>query len=428
MQISELRISNLRSIESMTLKPKALTVLTGDNGVGKTSVIKAIEAIFAGGHQPDLIRQGQKKAEVVMLLDNGTTIKKTITQNRSNMDVTTADGMPVPREQSFVETLATSFAFDPLAFVTARPKERLAYLQKAMNLSFAPEEVAAVTASYGLSPARPVDLDGLEAIRRQIYDSRTRENTLDKQAAATAERLSGALAEDEGADWAAQVAEVQATRDAAQKAVADRKLAVSSEAGTAKLGIHRDIDAQIKALEVERERQLAAVATAEQAASDEIDAEVRPTLDALTAQLATAQERARRAAQNGVFRQEIEAARMSSDSHKEISAGMTDALKALDAMKTAKLESLPMPGIDFRGGDLYVDGLPFDALNDGAKYLLSFQVADLMPGQLGLLIADRAEILGQENWGMFKEAAVNSGRQVFVTRVESGPLKIETVG
>jgi hypothetical protein len=297
-----------------------------------------------------------------------------------------------------------------------------------MNLSFAPEEVAAVTASYGLSPARPVDLDGLEAIRRQIYDGRTKENTLAKQADGTVERLSGALAEDEGTDWAAQVAEVQKARDAVRDAASGRAQVVSADAGVARLGVHRDLDAQIKALEVERERQLAAVDAAEQAAVNEINGEMQPALDAFTAQLATAQERARRAAQNGVFRQEIEAARMSSDSHKEISAGMTDALKALDAMKTAKLESLPMPGIDFHGGDLYVDGLPFDALNDGAKYLLSFQVADLMPGQLGLLIADRAEILGQDNWEMFKEAAVNSGRQVFVTRVESGPLKIETVG
>src|ERR1017187_4772949 len=101
MRVTEVKISNLRSITDLVLKPGALTLTTGDNGVGKTSVIMAIDAVFSGGHTPGLIRQGQKRAEVVISLDNGTTIKKTITEKRSALDVTTADGMPVPRAQAF---------------------------------------------------------------------------------------------------------------------------------------------------------------------------------------------------------------------------------------------------------------------------------------------------------------------------------------
>ena len=106
---------------------------------------------------------------------------------------------------------------------------------------------------------------------------------------------------------------------------------------------------------------------------------------------------------------------------------MTAALKALDFLKASKLESLPIPGADFRGGEFYVNGLPFDSLNDGQKFLTAFQVAALMPGDLGVLIADRAEILGPDNWQAFQDAALQSGFQVFVTRVQPGPLEVKTL-
>jgi hypothetical protein len=171
----------------------------------------AIKCVFEGGHTPDLIRTGAKRAEVAMVLDTGTTIRRVITEKSSKLEVSTTDGAPVPEgPQHFVESLASGFAFDPLAFVEAKPKERLAYLQRALNLLFGPDEVRAAA---GLTVPAPVDLDGLDRIREAIYKDRTKENTLTKQARATVERLSAALAEDDAVDWKKEAAELQQARD-----------------------------------------------------------------------------------------------------------------------------------------------------------------------------------------------------------------------
>ena len=53
-------------------------------------------------------------------------------------------------------------------------------------------------------------------------------------------------------------------------------------------------------------------------------------------------------------------------------------------------------------------------------------MGSLQPGTLGLMIADKAEHLGQENWDLFQDAALQSGFQVFVTRVSEGSLEVQT--
>jgi hypothetical protein len=415
---------NFRSIGDMLLKPGVLTVISGENGVGKTSVLLAIEACLCGGHTPNLIRHGAKSAEVVMTLDNGTTICKKITEKASTLTITTADGLEVPKPQAFVETLAGGFASDPLSFVDAKPKERLAYLQRALNISFLKEEIAEACA---MKPPAPVDLDGLELIRKQVYEMRTKENTLAKQADGTVQRLSATLADDEATDWKAELARIQAERDKAQQEISGRRQQVTTEAAAARTEANRDADAKIREIDAERTRQLAAIAIEEKAAFADIDAQSRPAMDALTAQLATAQERAKRAAQNKGWRQEIETSRAAADDHKAASASLTLHINAIDALKKQKLDSLPIPGVDLKDGEFYCGGIPFDDLNTGEQFIKAFQIGSLQPGQLGIMIADRAETLGPENWQAFQDAALASGYQIFATRVTGGPLDVRSI-
>jgi hypothetical protein len=277
-----------------------------------------------------------------------------------------------------------------------------------------------------MKPPAPVDLDGLELIRKQVFESRTKVNTLNKQACATVERLSAALAEDESTDWKAEVARIQAERDKAQQSYSGRRQQVTAEAANARTEVNREIDAKIREIEAERARQLAAVDTAEKEAVADIDTETRPAMDALTAQLATAQERASKAAQIQVFRGEIEIATADAVRHKEASEALTTKLAAIDALKKAKLDSLPIPGVDLKDGEFYCNGIPFDDLNTGEKYMRAFQVGALQPGQLGAMICDRAETLGPENWALFQDAALASGYQIFATRVTGGGLDVQT--
>jgi DNA repair exonuclease SbcCD ATPase subunit len=446
-RLKQVDITDIRSIAQMTMKPGALNVISGDNGEGKTSVLMAIEAVFKGGHRPNLRRnldQGKvlpggapaparyaKKGEVKFTIDyDGVDVfaTRTITEKRSTLDVSRADGMPVPETpQEFVEHLASGFGFDPLSFIEAKPKERLAYLQRALGINFSPDEV--VIAS-GMKPAAAVDLDGLELIRKQVYDTRTKVNTLKTQALATVKRLSASVEADVEANWPAVVKGIEEARDRELRSIAGREMTVMEEAMAARKGIDARFDEAIRLLNVARAKQLRAADVAEAEALKEAGAGQQAVLDKLTAELATAQERARKAAQVEIWRGEVRLAEKDAAAHEAGSVALTAKLDAVDALKKRKLQSLEdrIPGMEPRDGELYVDGLPFDDINTGEQYMRAFQVAALAPGDLGMMVADRVEALGPDNWDSFQNAALASGLQVFATRVTSGPLEVNSIG
>lgn len=112
---------------------------------------------------------------VSILLSNGTSITKRITAKRSELTVCTADGSLVPKPATFVQQLASGFAFDPLAFLEADKKKRAQYLLEAMPITFQPEEVAA---SGGGHPASVLNIETFEQYRAGVYERRRQANVL----------------------------------------------------------------------------------------------------------------------------------------------------------------------------------------------------------------------------------------------------------
>ena len=123
-QISEVEIKNIKGIESLSFKAGAVTILSGSNGAGKSSVIDAVGAIFDGGHDPSLLRNGTDQGEVKITLDDGSTIRKRVTPTKSDLEVRNPQGGIVKRPAEHVKALAQSFAFDPIGLVSAPKKDR----------------------------------------------------------------------------------------------------------------------------------------------------------------------------------------------------------------------------------------------------------------------------------------------------------------
>lgn len=435
MKVTRVDITDFRIITSLTIHARALNAILGDNGIGKTSVLKAIASVFEGGHSPNFIRTGAKRAQVKLTLDNGTTIVRTITPKTSTLEIKTADGAEIPKPETFVKTLASGFSFDPLAFISAKPKERLAYLQRALAISFEPEEVAVITGPVGIKPAAPLDLDGINNIRKAVYDLRTQQNTLAKQADGTVERLTGTIAEDQATDWDAEVKRIQDERDAILDKRRVDEQSIAAQAGEERANVRAGFDQriyelrkQIEELNGECTKQLGAIDVAEREAVEEAHKNTQEDLDQLNLALGNAQANAKRKAQNEVVKREIETARAARDGHKEQAESMTAMLSSLDKLKQQKLDTLPIEDVEVRDGTFYVGGVAFDDLNEGAKFLKAFEVGSLLPNPLGLMIADGAETLSTQSFSLFRDAAIQSGFQVFCSRVTDGELVIETAG
>ncbi len=175
MKLTSFAVTNFRGVEHISVQPGALTLIAGTNGSGKTSLIEALRTIFDGGHHPSNIRKGERKAEIVLTLDTGVIVTKTVTAKTSTLTVTDSEGQELPGEtpKAFVEKLAVGFSFDPLGLIAAKPKDRAAFILESMPIRFEPAEIIAADPDY---QGGALDLEGLDVLYKGIYEKRKAAN------------------------------------------------------------------------------------------------------------------------------------------------------------------------------------------------------------------------------------------------------------
>ncbi len=107
---------------------------------------------------------------------------------------------------------------------------------------------------------------------------------------------------------------------------------------------------------------------------------------------------------------------------------LTDALSQLQTVKTDLLSKLPIKGVTIEDGDLFVDGIAFDRVNEGRKSEIAIQISELRAKdtEFPLICVDGLERLDSESWDRFVEAANKSTCQFIGARVTDGDFEIST--
>lgn len=421
MKIQSVEITNILGTEHARFAPGSLTVIQGHNGSGKSSIIDALLSVFEGGHDPGLLRRGAKKGQTILTLDDGTTIAKTVTAKGSTVEILDAAGHIVPAPQKFINGLAESLKVDPARLLLAKPKDLLAVLLEVMPIAFDPEEVMQACGGRPV-PNKTLDLDGLAAVRKQIYDERAVANKAARDAEGTVTSLRRSLPEQDEKDWGAEAKTLRADVAAGEKAVAASKASYESETRAALQDIRSALDDEIAALRAKHDRKVAEINGLCGERLKQLDADAAPYLDDLKARAATAQERAAAQQKAAGIRESIDTFDRKIRESNIASDRLSEAIEALDKLKAAKLESLPIPGLEVSEGKPYLDGVPWEHVNTARQVETAFQIWDLWAAPFGLL--DNAEHFDPETWEAFTAYCLASGRQVIAARVDPGPLKI----
>lgn len=180
MKVSKIRIINILGIEDLQFDVgKGLTVIEGANSTGKTSVLSAISAALGGGHDASLLRHGAKEGEAVLILDDGTEVRKRITEERSSLSVA-VDGLSAG--QKYLNKLIKGEALDLVAFIDASPRDRVSMLRGALPepgpevLADVERMAARVATAIGRGAPDAIKdgaLTAVEVMIEDLYDQRT---------------------------------------------------------------------------------------------------------------------------------------------------------------------------------------------------------------------------------------------------------------
>lgn len=433
--ITRLEVENIRGIDTATMEPGKITILSGDNGTGKSSWIDAIRAVFDGGYDPKLVRNGEKKATVIMTLSDGTVCTRVVNQEKktSTLTVKSADGEVIKSPQAFVEEIADSFAYDPLDFMFADKKTRQKIIQGFLNVSVTvPELRDAIGEEWFMEHFDPRKnaFENIDAIHKAGYERRRQINVQHAEAEKTVNTLRRDMPtandDSQGFEEAAKSARAYLTNVTAAKRQAVTELAEQYEAG--KQEIEAWAREEIAKIHAERERRLRAAEETRAKLKAEIDTEHDQIIESAAKAETEAAEQLKQYHHAEGLRKHL---KQQEDRIRELAGQSMRYDRALDAMeklRKRKMEHLPIEDADMRDGELYIKNIAFDGLNDAQKIMVSIQFAASRAKELPFMVIDGLERLGEENRTALFDGAKSAGFQIVGAEVVSGqPLTVATV-
>jgi DNA repair exonuclease SbcCD ATPase subunit len=439
LHISHLKISNILGIDELEFSPDGFNEIRGKNGTGKTSVLEAIKAATGTGHDATLLRKGSDKGEIVLVLDDGAEIKKRVTATNSKTDVTDADGKKVTKPAEVFRTLIDGLSVNPVEFLTAPKKDRVKVLLEAMPIKVDAARLEDLSKIPVVIDDSTHGLAVIDTIRKQVYDDRTGTNRAVKEKDATINQLRLAMPEVPGGvegsedELRAQVEAATTAKDAELNRVRDKLDGIRTEnqktidARRAKL--QEDIDALKAAALAEVEALNAAFAETERKAGIQREKTIQKHTETVTPlNQALESIRTNRSA-HAKREQALETVKQMEQELEDLTAdaaAQTKALEDIDAYKLELLQSLPIPGVEVRDGEIFRNGVVFDRLNTAQQVEIAVEIAKLRAGELGICCVDRLECLDPEAFEAFRDQVLASGLQLFVTTVNGEEFNVQT--
>jgi len=133
-------IENVKRVQAVRVTPAetGLTTLGGDNRQGKTSCLDAIMSALGGEkYSPnDPIRDGSKKAQVIVKLSNGITVTRLFTDKGTYLKIDAPHSNK--SGQGLLNEFINSFALNLSSFLTITDKARAAILLEIIGVDLTP--------------------------------------------------------------------------------------------------------------------------------------------------------------------------------------------------------------------------------------------------------------------------------------------------
>ena len=162
MHILGLIAENYKRLRVVQITPKGRVVqITGKNGQGKSSVLDAIWSALVGAKAtPEKpVRRGAEKARIKLNLGD-LVVTRTISPTGNHvLTVENAKGVKITSPQKMLDDLLGELSFDPLAFVSMKPKEQVETLRKVAKIDL---DVEALNAS------NQADFDERTIVNREV--------------------------------------------------------------------------------------------------------------------------------------------------------------------------------------------------------------------------------------------------------------------
>ena len=428
-KITRLKIRDFRGISEMDVTAGAVNLFSGMNAQGKTSVLDAIAAALKGKVPPEAVRHDADRAEILVELDDGTSVHRKIPRDGRQAVKVQRDRATLNSPQAWLDELFADEGMNPVDFIKA--KDRQKRLLEALPVTTTPAEVVEYLEAVGLSKS---DVRGLrtdsahafevfEKVAKMLADERKGVNAAVKQATQWIQQEMADVAEaedptDDIARVSADLFKAKADASEAENKNHERerlktKLAGLEESIVVVRGRLTDLVSQVEDVKA---------AMLNLGEPQDIDGAVVEGLEAELSRLSTLKgawdESLRRSGRIDAKAQELDAMRVRAD---RLDTGVKMFSKQAPAEALAKT-AMPVDGLEYRDGAFYVNGTHLDQLSGAETVMVAVQFTLQKVRQKGLhlVCVDGLELLDDDQRALFFREMADSGVQLWATEVDHG--------
>jgi len=466
--ISRLDFKNFLGIKEFQLSPGKITLISGKNESGKTSILEGIEKeLYNRNRRVDFVRKGEKEATLYAELDDGTKIDKTVKPDGDTRSKVIKEGVMLPKPESVLKSLVGEYAFNPIDFLSKTDKEQTEIL-----LSLIPMRITEDQLREWIGEVPLVNLDNhaikvLEYLaEKYFYDRRTIANTELKDTTNQIDSLRTQLPDNYNPDEWKDIdlyslhEKVRTAQEHNQKISDTQKF--TDEFDTKKMNINQrgdyekknriDKDAQ-RISEIEDEmtklkEEMASIKGRQTEALSQINlvtedylkslnetmkekkeflsvSKVVPIDDLLTKAKRTEEMKGYLNISGNLKKLEKE------ESIKEKEAKRLDKLVDFLRKKPAELLAgikLPIKGLSVNEKmQVSIDGLPIANLSTSRQITLAIEIARATSGELKIICIDRFETLDADRRKLLFDEISKDDFQYFISEVTEGELKVTSL-
>lgn len=395
--ISKFEIENVKRVKAVKVKPDAtgLTILGGDNGQGKTSVLDAIAYALGGEkYRPSKFsREGSvNPGTIKIVMSNGLVVER----KGKNAALKVTDPSGQKAGQTLLDSFVSTLALDLPRFLEASSKEKANTLLKIIGVG---DQLAAMDMkekelfSERTVTGRTADTKAKFAENQPYYPDAPKELI---SASELIQKQQDILARN------AQRQQWQRDHDA----LIDKSMRIDDQIEDLQkriLALKQDkqtVMEQIRAGEkTPKEMKMESTAELEQSLAqiDEINRKVRANLD---------KERAE------------EDAKGYREAYDQLTVKINDIREA--RKKLLDGADLPLPGLSIEDGELIYQGQRWDNMSGSQRLIVSTAIVRKLNPECGFVLMDKLEQMDLHTLKEFGAWLEKEGLQVIATRVSTG--------
>ena len=124
MKVVKLRIKNLLGIKEFEANGNSME-LSGQNGVGKSSVLDAIKyALTNKSERKYIVRNGETEGEVLIETDSGLRINRKARTTQTDYKSIKQNGLEVASPETFLKDIFTQLQLNPVEFMNMTEQQQ----------------------------------------------------------------------------------------------------------------------------------------------------------------------------------------------------------------------------------------------------------------------------------------------------------------